>query len=145
TAEQRAAIEQGARDALSGGPIEGSPLQDTEVSVLQVETFGSGSGPQALRIAAASAVREALVAAGGLVMQPIMRIEVIVPDENMGQTLGDLQARGATILGQSPEGDVARIEAECGLSKMLGYATDLASNTKGRGMFVMEFDRFDVL
>ncbi len=146
TADQRAAVAQGARDALSGGPVEGAPLQDVEVQVLQVETFGAAaSGPQALRIAAAGAVREALVKAGGLVMQPIMKVEVVVPEENMGQTLGDLQSRGATILGQSPEGDSSRIEAECGLSQLIGYAMDLRSNTRGRGQFVMEFDRFDVL
>ncbi|MBX2804012.1 MAG: GTP-binding protein [Myxococcales bacterium] len=143
--EQRTAVAQGARDALSGGPVEGSPLQDVKVEVLSVETFGPASGAQALRIAAASAVREALVKAGGQLMQPIMRVEVTVPDENMGQTLGDLQSRGATILGQEPEGDVVRINAECGLSHLIGYAMDLRSNTRGRGQFVMEFDRFDVL
>ena len=143
--EQREAVAQGARDALSGGPVEGSPLEDVKVEVLEVETFGPASSAQALRIAAASAVREALVKAGGQLMQPIMRVEVVVPDENMGQTLGDLQSRGATILGQSPEGDVVRIDAECGLSELIGYTMDLRSNTKGRGQFVMEFDRFDVL
>ncbi|MEN0066380.1 MAG: elongation factor G [Myxococcota bacterium] len=145
TAEQADAVAQGARDALSGGPLEGSPLEDVNVEVVRVDTFGTASGVQALRIAAASAVREALVSAGGQLMQPIMKIEVVVPDQNMGQTLGDLQARGAQILGQSPEGDIVRIEAECGLSALVGYASDLRSNTKGRGQFTMEFDRFDVL
>ena len=143
--EQRDAVAQGARDALSGGPLEGSPLEDVRVDVLKVETFGAASSAQALRIAAASAVREALTKAGGQLMQPIMAVEVIVPDENMGQTLGDLQSRGATIMGQQPEGDFVRIEAECGLSHLIGYAMDLRSNTRGRGQFVMEFNRFDVL
>jgi len=145
TADQAQAVAQGARDALSGGPIEGSPLEDVAVEVLHVDTHGPASGPQALRIAGATAVREALMAAGGQLMQPIMRIEVVVPDENMGQTLGDLQARGAQIMGQHQEGDVVRIDAECGLSALVGYTSDLRSNTKGRGQFTMEFDRFDVL
>jgi elongation factor G len=145
TAEQCQAVAQGAKDALSGGPVEGSPLQDVRVVVERVETFGAASGAQALRIAAAQAVREALVKAGGQLMQPIMKIEVVVPEENMGGTLGDLQSRGATILGQGLEGDTTRIEAECGLSNLIGYATALRSNTRGRGQFVMEFDRFDVL
>ncbi|MEO0606191.1 MAG: EF-Tu/IF-2/RF-3 family GTPase, partial [Myxococcota bacterium] len=143
--EQAQAVAQGARDALSGGPLEGSPLEDVSVEVLRVDTHGPASGAQALRIAAATAVREALVKAGGQLMQPIMRVEVVVPDENMGSTLGDLQARGAQIMGQSQEVDVVRIEAECGLSALVGYTSDLRSMTKGRGSFTMEFDRFDVL
>ena len=72
---------QGAKDALSGGPIEGAPLEDVLVRVDKVTTFGTASGPQALRIAAASAVRAALEQAGGVLLQPIMKIEVVVPDD----------------------------------------------------------------
>jgi len=145
TPEQIAAVEQGARDAIAGGPVEGAPLQDTSVAIERVTTMGPASSPQALRIAAASAVREALAKAGGLVLQPIMRVEVVVPEQSTGTVLGDLQARGATILGHAPETDMSRIDAECGLSGLLGYATDLRSVTRGRGQFVMEFSRFDVL
>jgi len=144
TAEQLQAVEQGARDALSGGPVEGAQLQDIDVTVHEVDTFEGTSSPQALRIAAATAVREALAEAGGLLLQPIMKIEVVVPDENTGSVLGDLQAKGATILGHEP-GEVVTISAECGLTQLLGYATALRSATKGRGQFTMEFDRFDVL
>ncbi len=143
--EQLAAVEAGATDATIGGPIEGSPLEDVEVQVQRVTTFGAGSSPQALRIAAATAVRETLVKAGGLVMQPIMKVEVTVPDENTGGVLGDLQSRGAVIQGHETDDGTTRIGAECGLSELIGYATDLRSSTKGRGQFVMEFDRFDVL
>ena len=69
----------------------------------------------------------------------------MVPEENTGTVLGDLQSRGATILGHTNEVDMSRIDAECGLSGLLGYATDLRSVTRGRGQFVMEFSRFDVL
>jgi len=144
TAEQREAVAQGARDALSGGPVEGSPLQDVQVRITRVDTHAGVATVQALRIAAATAVREALQEAGGKLMQPIMKIEVVVPDENTGSVLGDLQSRGASILGHEP-GEMSTISAECGLSQLLGYATALRSGTKGRGQFVMEFDRFDVL
>ncbi len=144
TAELRQAVEQGARDALSGGPLEGAPLQDIEVVVKGVDTMEGAASAQALRIAAATAVREALSKAGALLMQPIMKIEVVVPDENTGSVLGDLQAKGATILGHEP-GEMVTITAECGLTQLLGYATALRSATKGRGQFTMEFDRFDVL
>ncbi|MEQ1566683.1 MAG: elongation factor G [Myxococcota bacterium] len=145
TADQRTAVDQGARDALAGGPIEGAPLQDVRVRLDKVTTFGLASTPVALRIAAATAVREALTKAGGLLLQPIMRLEVVVPEENTGTVLGDLQSRGAVILNHEPEPQMSRIEAECGLSQLIGYTTDLRSNTRGRGQFVMDFDRFDVL
>ena len=144
TPEQIAAVAQGAKDALSGGPLEGAPLQDLRVEVNEVDSYGGTSTPQALRIGAASAAREALTKAGGLLMQPIMKLEVIVPDDNTGTVLGDLQSRGANIVGHEP-GEMSIISAECGLGKLLGYATSLRSVTKGRGNFVMEFDRFDVL
>ncbi len=143
--EQRTAVEQGANDALAGGPTKGAPLQDLKVEILTVETHGSASGPQALRIAAATAVREAMQQAGGLVLQPIMKVEVVVPEGDTGRVLGDLQAKGATILGHDTEGDMSSIQAECGLEELIGYTTELRSATKGRGQFTMEFDRFDVL
>jgi len=146
TPEQVEAVRQGAHDALAGGPLEGAELEDVEVTVDKVVTFGAAaSGPQALRIAAAQAVREALHAAGGVLLQPVMKVEVVVPDENTGTVLGDLQARGASILGHEAEGGTTAIDAECGLTNLLGYATALRSMTRGRGQFVMEFDRFDAI
>ncbi|MBW1877099.1 MAG: GTP-binding protein [Deltaproteobacteria bacterium] len=145
TPEQVEAVRQGAHDALGGGPLEGAELEDIQVTVDKVITFGSASGPQALRIAVAQAVREALERADGVLLQPIMKVEVVVPDENTGTVLGDLQARGAAILGHEAEGGTTVIDAECGLTRLLGYATDLRSMTRGRGQFVMEFERFDAL
>jgi elongation factor G len=145
SAEQRAAVEAGARDALSGGPIEGARLQDLRVRVDAVRTYGAASNAQALRIAAAQAVREAIHQAGGVLLQPLMKVQVTVPDENTGGVLGDLQSRGATILGHDNQGDLTVVDAECGLSALIGYATALRSQTRGRGTFTMEFDRFDAL
>ena len=145
TAEQRAALDAGTRDACVGGPVEGSALEDVAVTVSAVTTHGPASSPQAIRIAAATAVREALVKAGGVVMQPVMAVEVVVPDENTGGVLGDLQSRGATILGHAAEAGTTTISAECGLKALIGYATELRSSTKGRGQFVMAFSRFDVM
>ena len=115
------------------------------MTVEQITTFGAASSARALRIAVGTAVREALVKAGGLLMQPIMRLEVVVPEENTGTVLGDLQARGAIIQGHDTEGSASQIDAECGLSNLIGYTTELRSITRGRGQFTMEFDRFDVL
>lgn len=145
TAEQRQAVIDGANDSLSGGPLEGSPLEDVRVTIDRIQTYGSATNPQALRIVGANAAREALQRAGGLLLQPVMRVEVVVPDENTGGVLGDLQARGAIIQGHSTENQFSTISAEVGLSAILGYTTHLRSQTRGRGQFVMEFDRFDSL
>lgn len=145
SAEQMNAVKQGAEDSLAGGPIEGAALEDVALTVNHVTTYGPGSSPQALRIAAASAVRDALREAGGVLLQPIMKVEVVCPDENVGGVLGDLQARGATILGHEADDGTTSIEAECGLSELIGYTTHLRSQTKGRGQFTMEFSRFDAI
>jgi elongation factor G len=145
SAEQLEAVKQGTEDAMSGGPLEGSALEDVGVVVDKVIVHPEGSSAQALRIAAADAVRKAISAASPAIMQPLMKVEIVVPDENTGSVLGDLQSRGANIVGHRAEGDMSTIEAECGLSQLIGYATALRSTTRGRGQFVMEFDRFDVL
>ncbi|RME28436.1 MAG: elongation factor G [Deltaproteobacteria bacterium] len=145
SADQLAAIQSGTLDSLGGGPLEGAPLQDVAVTLEEVEVYEEGSTPQALRIAVAQAVRSALENAGGCLLQPIMAIEVTVPDDNLGAVLGDLQARRAMISGQESEMGTASIKGEAPLSSLLGYMTDLRSLTKGRGQFTMEFARFDVV
>lgn len=94
---------------------------------------------------AATAVREAIAAAGGVLLQPVMKVEVVVPDDNTGAVLGDLQARGASILGTDSEAGTTVIRADCGLMALIGYTTDLRSKTAGRGQFTMEFERFDAV
>ena len=145
SAAQLEALEMGVKDALLGGPVEGAPLEDVEVIVDEVELFEDASSPQALRIAASQATREAMVKGGGLVMSPIMKVEVVVPDESMGAVLGDLQSRQAMITGQESEMGVSTILAECMLKELLGYTTTLRSMTRGRGQFTMEFSRFDAM
>lgn len=144
TAEQWEAVRAGVNDATIAGPVEGALLEDVSATLTIVELFEEGSTPQALRIAASQAVREALVDAGGQVLRPLMRVEVVVPDENLGSVLGDLQSRGALITGQESEMGTSTIIGECALHELLGYTTRLRSLTKGRGQFTMEFARFDV-
>jgi len=141
---QQEALAAGAQDALSGGPIEGAPLQDLAVSIQQIELFGEASSPQAIRIATSQSIREAMIEAGGALMRPLMRIEVVVPDDGMGAVLGDLQSRQALISGTEQDMGTATIHGECPLQALLGYTTDLRSMTQGRGQFTMEFARFDV-
>ena len=137
------AIKAGATDASIAGPILGAELQDVAVEVLAVELFAEFSTPQAMRVAVAEAVRKAMQKAGGQVLRPIMKTEVVVPAENLGAILGDLQARQATIHETEP-GEPSTIRCDCPLDKLLGYTTTLRSMTRGRGNFSMVFDRFDV-
>ena len=143
TVAQQDALKAGVQDAIMGGPIEGAPLQDLAVRLIEVETFLDASTPQALRMAASQAVREAIADAGGLVLRPLMRVEVVVPDENLGQVLGDLQSRQASITGQESDMGMTTVLGECPLQALLGYTTELRSLTRGRGQFTMEFARFD--
>ena len=140
---QLEALEQGADD-VSAGPIEGAALQDVAVNIEAIELYGDESTPQAIRIAVASAVREAIRNAGGAVMRPLMTITVVVPHDKMGAVLGDLQSRSAMISGTEQDTDTAIIHGECALEALLGYTTELRSMTQGRGQFTMEFARFDI-
>jgi len=143
TAEQAEAVQAGATDASTAGPLQGSPLQDVRVVVDTVTLFGTASTAQALRVAVAEAVRKAMSQAGGQLLRPIMATEVVVPEEAMGGVLGDLQARGAMIQDTQTEDGISTIACDAPLDRLLGYTTDLRSMTRGRGQFTMEFNRFD--
>jgi elongation factor G len=113
--------------------------------ILRVETFGAASTPEALQAAAARAVHKALEEADPAPLKPLMAMEVVVPEENLGTVLGDLQSRLASIRATRAEGDRVTIDCEVALEKVLGYTTDLRSQTQGRGQFTLEFERFDLV
>ena len=141
---QREALQQGLAFALGGGPIEGAPLEDLEVTLEEVELFGSDSSPEALNAAVSRAVRRALADADPTLLQPIMTAEVVVPEENLGAVLGDLQSRQAVIRDTRREVGSSTIRCEIPLASLLGYTTTLRSMTQGRGQFSTQFERFDV-
>jgi elongation factor G len=142
---QLQSIEQGIRRALSSGPLQGTPLEDVAVRVLEVELFGPSSTTDALAAAAARALGKALEAAQPALLQPVMAVEVVVPSENLGTVLGDLQSRRALIRHSESRGPDVTIDAEVALERLLGYTTDLRSQTQGRGQFSMQFVRFDLV
>ncbi len=135
------------REALAGGlgsgPLQGAQMLDLSVRVTQVELFGRGSTPEALAAAAGKALRQALESAEPALMQPVMQVEVVVPESSVGVVLGDLQSRHALIQGTESSGERTAIQAETPLEPLLGYTTRLRSLTQGRGQFSMQFDRFD--
>jgi elongation factor G len=143
--EQARAVETGVRRGLAAGPLQGTPLEDIEVCVEQVELFGQSSTPDVLSAAAAKAVAKAVQAAAPAPLHPVMAVDVVVPEENLGTVLGDLQSRHALIRDTRAEGGSITIECEVALERLLGYTTDLRSQTQGRGQFSMQFERFDLV
>lgn len=131
--------------ALSTGPIEAAPLEDLELRVTLIELFGKASTQDALRAAAVRACIKAVQQAKPCLLHPIMAAEVVVPEENLGQVLGDLQARLGVIQDTTKWKDTATISCEVALDKLLGYTTVLRSMTQGRGHFSTIFKRFDLV
>jgi elongation factor G len=142
--ETRQMIEEGAREGADAGVLEGYPLQDLEVTLTGATWREGASKPFAYKIAAADAVRGAASKAGPVLLEPFMRLEVVVPGEHLGEVIGSLDRRRGTILEVSDRGTAVKvIECQGPLRTMFGYATELRSLTQGRAVFTMRFDRFD--
>jgi elongation factor G len=142
--EARRLIEEGAREAAEGGVLEGYTLQDIEVVVTGAEWREGSSRPFAYKVATADAVRAAAARARPVLLEPIVRLEVVTPGESLGAVMNGLDARRGTILDVADRGAAVKvIECEAPLRRMFGYATELRSATQGRALFTMRFDRFD--
>jgi len=137
------AIEKGIKDGLESGPLKGYPVVDLEVVLTGGSFNESQSSDLAFSVCAGMAVREALEKADLLLLEPIMDVEIFVPDSHMGDAIADLNARGGKIESITPKGNLQEVRATVSLSKMFGYSTALRSATQGRGTFTMQFSRFD--
>lgn len=139
-----AAVEKGVGDALSSGPVKGYPVTDVEVTLDKIGGLTEGA-PLDLgySICGGLALREALSNAAVLMLEPIMNVEIFVPDANLGDVIGDLNARGGRVEAIEHQHGLQVVTASAPLAKMFGYSTDLRSATQGRGNFTMTFDRFD--
>jgi elongation factor G len=134
----------GAREAAETGVLEGHPLQDVEVTLTGATWREGASRPFAYKVAVADAVRDAATRAGPVILQPIMRTEVVLPSEYLGEVIGSLDRRQGSVLDVSDRGTAVKVIAgEAPLRRMFGYATELRSLTQGRAVFTMRFDRFD--
>jgi elongation factor G len=137
------AIEAGAMESLESGPLLGYPVVDVHV-ILSGGGFKESLGTElAFRVAASMASRQALVEGGAYLLDPIMTVEIFVPDEFMGEVIGDLNARGGKIESIESKKNLREIRASVPLAKMFGYSTSLRSATQGRGHFSMQFSHFD--
>ena len=138
------AVEQGIREALDSGVVAGYPLIDLKAILVDGSYHEVDSSDIDFKIAASMALRNGVQQAGPVVLQPVMKLEVVAPEEFAGEIIGDLSARGAQIEGMRPlSGGLQAIQAHVPLAEMFCYATDLRSKTQGRGVFTMEFDYYD--
>jgi len=138
------AVDKGIRDAAAGGVLAGYPVIDFKVTLFHGSFHDVDSSDMAFQIAGSMAIKDAVMKAGPILLEPVMKVEVVVPEANMGDVIGDLQGRRRGILEgmtHDPTG-LQVINSLVPLSEMFGYATDLRSMTQGRGTFTMEFSKY---
>ncbi|HOZ37747.1 MAG TPA: elongation factor G, partial [Anaerolineaceae bacterium] len=141
--EYISAIEKGVLDAAESGPLAGFPMTDFKVTLVDGSYHEVDSSEMAFRTTALLAVREATEKATPVILEPIMKVEITIPEEYTGDIIGQVNARVGNILGMEDRfGNAKAIHAEVPLSEMFGYATELRSATQGRGVFTMEFKHY---
>jgi elongation factor G len=137
------AVEQGIEEALESGVKAGYPMVDVRVTLTDGSYHDVDSSEMAFKVAGSMAFREAARRAKPVLLEPIMAVEVVTPEEFMGDVIGDLNRRRGRIEGMEPRGNAQVIRAHVPLAEMFGYATDLRSATQGRATYTMQFDRYN--
>jgi elongation factor G len=135
--------EAGMKEALEGGVLAGYPMSDLKVSLYDGSYHDVDSSEMAFKIAGSIALKEAARRAGPVLLEPIMAVEVVVPEEYMGDVIGDINSRRGRIEGMELRATTQIIKAKAPLSEMFGYATELRSRTQGRGSFTMHFGKYE--
>jgi elongation factor G len=137
------AVEKGVEDALDNGPRAGYPLVDVRVTLTDGKYHDTDSSEIAFRVAGSLALKAAVQRAKPVLLEPVFAVEVVTPEEFMGDVIGDLNRRRGQINGMEQRGNAQVITAHVPLAEMFGYATDVRSNTQGRATYTMQFDRYD--
>jgi elongation factor G len=137
------AVEKGVKERMENGVIAGYPLRDIRVSLIDGSYHDVDSNEMAFKIAASMGFSDACKKADPVLLEPIMKVEVLVPQEFMGDVIGNLNGRRGKVQGMKVRAGAQAIEASVPLSEMFGYATDLRSRTQGRATYSMEFDRYE--
>ena len=138
------AVEDGVRNAAEHGVVAGYPITDVKVTLYDGSQHDVDSSEMAFRIAGSKAFRQGVMRAKPILLEPMMKVDIMVPEDNIGDILGELSSRRASIAGTEPRaGTVQSVGAMIPLSEMFGYATSLRSRTQGRGVFSMEFDHYE--
>lgn len=138
-------IEEGIKEAMQTGPMAGYQVVDVGVELYDGSYHEVDSSEMAFKIAASMAFREAAKKANPVLLEPIFKVEVTVPEEYMGDVIGDISSRRGRIEGSDMNNGAVAVRGYVPLSEMFGYATDLRSRTQGRGVYVMQFDHFEKL
>ena len=138
-------IQEGMEAAMQNGPVAGYQLVDVGVDLYDGSYHEVDSSEMAFKIAATMGFKEACKKAKPVLLEPIFKVEVTVPENNMGDIIGDISSRRGSIEGSDINNGAAVVRGFVPLSEMFGYATDLRSKTQGRGVYVMQFDHFDKL
>ena len=140
--EYIAPVEQGIKEACESGIIAGYPVIDLKVTLVDGSYHDVDSSEMAFKIAGSIAVRNAVTKASPVVLEPMMKVGVEVPDDFLGDIIGDLNSRRGSIEGMESEDGLTKVSAHVPLAEMFGYATDIRSKTQGRGIFSMEFSHY---
>jgi elongation factor G len=139
------AVEAGLKDSLNNGPLAGFPLVDLKAKLYDGSYHDVDSSEAAFKVAASLALREAAKVAGAVILEPIMKVDVVVPSDNIGDVMGHVSARRGFVEGQEERNGSVAVQAKVPLSEMFGYATTLRSSTQGRGTFQMVFDHYEAV
>jgi elongation factor G len=137
------AVEAGIEEALQSGVKAGFPMVDVRVELVDGSYHDVDSSEMAFKVAGSMAVQDAARRAKPVLLEPMMGVEVVTPEEFLGEVIGDLSRRRGKVEGQDQRGNAVAVQAKVPLGEMFGYATDLRSSTQGRATFTMQFERYD--
>jgi len=144
--EYHSAVEKGVKESAEAGVLAGYPVVDVKVTLYDGSYHEVDSNEMAFKMAATFAFREGVQKGGPVLLEPVMKVEVVSPEEYLGDVMGNLASRRANIAGvEARPGNVQAVHAMVPLAEMFGYATELRSSTQGRGVFTMEFDHYQAL
>jgi elongation factor G len=136
-------VGKGLEEQLEGGILAGYPLIDLKATLFDGSYHDVDSNEMAFKVAAGMALKKAKEACKAILLEPIMSVDVVVPDDYIGNVIGDITSRRGRMEGQSPRGNAQQVKAKVPLAEMFGYATSLRSNTQGRGNYTMQFSHYE--
>jgi elongation factor G len=137
------AVEQGIEEALENGVRAGYPMVDVRVELVDGSYHDVDSSEMAFKVAGSMAAQEAARRAKPVILEPVMSVEVVTPEDFLGEVIGDLSRRRGKVQGQEQRGNALAVQAFVPLGEMFGYATDLRSSTQGRASYTMQFERYE--
>ncbi|MBN4742810.1 elongation factor G, partial [Escherichia coli] len=137
------AVQAGLEDSLENGVLAGFPLIDIKAKLFDGSYHDVDSNEMAFKVAASMALKNAVSKCNPVLLEPIMKVEVVIPEEYMGDIMGDVTSRRGRVEGMEARGNAQVVRAMVPLAEMFGYATALRSNTQGRGTFTMFMDHYE--